>query len=368
MMSTTMRPLSFIRQVLRPATLGLALLGVSSLVTVTAQTTAPVPASAASVLPPSHLVMGQKTQNRDVPIHQVDAKPLHHRPGSLQQQYDPRSGVTPKMRSKNRSGKYQKAMVMGHDMQCMTMEHGKESSKTPPVGSLPRSDGAAPGDYASYGVTLKLDENPLLAKVQLDTLETVHSSRGVNTQQWDGRFWVGHDLNKLWIRSEGTRSQNRLEEGDIEALWGHAISPFWDGMVGIRHDLGIGPARNWAALGVQGIAPYEFEFAATLYAGSAGRSAFRLITSQDWLFTQRLILTPELEFNAYGHADPQRDLGAGIANVSMSLRLRYEFSRKFAPYIGYSWVRTLGGTAGMARAAGRPVTDRLILAGVRVWF
>ncbi len=320
---------SHIRRVLCPATLGLVLLGASSLAM--AQTRAPAPASVASVSPT----------------------------GVSQQQHDATTGAMSKMASKGEAGMPRKPM---------TMEQGKGPSKPPAVGTLPRSDGAAPGDYASYGVTLKLDDDPLLVKFQLDNLETVHSSRGGNAQQWDGRFWIGGDLDKLWIRSEGSRSQGRIEEGNIEALWGHAIGPFWDAMLGVRHDIGIGPTRNWIALGIQGIAPYKFEFEATVYAGPSGRSAFRLKTSQDWLFTQRLILTPEFEFNAYGRRDPQRDLGAGISDASLSLRLRYEFSRKFAPYIGYSWVRSLGGTARLARAIGKPVSDRLILAGVRVWF
>ena len=94
----------------------------------------------------------------------------------------------------------------------------------------------------------------------------------------------------------------------------------------------------------------------------------RIKTAQDWLLTQKLILTPELDMNASGRADPQQSLGAGLSDASLTFRLRYEFSRKFAPYIGYSWVHKFGATAGMARAAGRPVSDRQILLGVRVWF
>jgi copper resistance protein B len=238
----------------------------------------------------------------------------------------------------------------------MHMKQDKAMSKAPPIGSLPTSDGAAPKGYQAYGVTLHMHDDPLLAKLQLDNLESVHSSDGGNSQQWDGRFWVGHNLDKLWIRSEGSRARGRIEEGDVEALWGHAVSPFWNLMLGARHDLG------------SGLAPYEFDFEATAYIGPAGRTALRVKTSQDWLFTQKLILTPELDMNAYGRADPRRDLGAGVSDASLSFRLRYEFSRKFAPYIGYAWVHKFGATAGMARSAGQPVSDRQILLGVRVWF
>ena len=44
-----------------------------------------------------------------------------------------------------------------------------------------------------------------------------------------------------------------------------AISPWWDAVAGIRHDFGHGPSRTYAAFGVQGLAPYKFEVAATAY-------------------------------------------------------------------------------------------------------
>ena len=230
---------------------------------------------------------------------------------------------------------------------------------------MPTSDGVAPKGYDAYGAALRIDDDPLLAKVQLDNFESVHSSDGTSGQLWDGRLGVGHNLDKLRLRSEGSHSKGRIEEGDVEALWGHAISPFWSLMAGMRHDPGTGLTRNWAAFGFQGIAPYEFEFEATVYAGSSGSRAFRLKTSGDWLFTQKLILSPELDLNAYGRADPRRELGAGVSDAPVSFRLRYEFSRKFALYIGYSWVRTFGTTTDMAHTAGRPVFDRQILLGVR---
>lgn len=271
------------------------------------------------------------------------------------------TSTSPSMTMKNGAG-------MGGMAMPMDMKHGKAMSKAPPIGSLPTSDGAAPMGYDAYGVALRIHDDPLLAKVQIDNLESAHSSDGANSLQWDGRFWVGHNLNKLWIRNEGSRSKGRIEEGGVEAFWGHAVSPFWNLMVGMRHDLGTGPTRNWAAFGFQGIAPYEFEFEATAYAGPSGRTAFRLKTSQDWLFTQNLILTPELDMNAYGRADSQRDLGAGVTDASLSFRLRYEFTSQFAPYVGIAWAGKFGETANMARAAGTKSSETRWVAGIRFWF
>jgi copper resistance protein B len=85
------------------------------------------------------------------------------------------------------------------------------------------------------------------------------------------------------------------------------------------------------------------------------------------LFTQRLILQPEIEINAYGKDDVQRQLRSGVSSVEGGLRLRYEIRRSIAPYIGVSWEHLTGGTAGLARNDGRRITDRRWVAGIRIW-
>jgi copper resistance protein B len=52
----------------------------------------------------------------------------------------------------------------------------------------------------------------------------------------------------------------------------------------------------------------------------------------------------------------------------MGARLRYEFDRKFAPYIGVSWTRQFGDTADFTRAEnGNPITLSFVT-GVKLWF
>ena len=206
-----------------------------------------------------------------------------------------------------------------------------------------------------------------LGMLLVDRLEAFHGRDG-SGQAWELRGWYGGDADKLWLRSEGERSGGRLEDGDIEALWSHAVAAYWDSTLGVRHDLGEGPSRDWLAAGVQGLAPYWFDVEATLYLGASGRSAARVRVSYDVLFTQRLILQPELEANGYGRRDPARGLGRGLADVQFGLRLRYEVRREFAPYVGVQFVRRVGATANLARAAGRPVFDRQFVAGLRFWF
>ncbi len=249
------------------------------------------------------------------------------------------------------------------------MQTTESAHPAPPVGSLPRRDGSAPYSYAHYGMMVMkgMDDNPLISKVMLDQLEYVHGKDGWSTA-WDGHARIGYNLNQLWIRSEGQYAHGKTRDADAELLWGHAIAPYWNTMAGVRHDFGGGPSRGWAAFGIQGMAPYLFYVEATAYIGSSGRTAARLKSDYDLLITQRLILTPEVEANLYGRSDPARNLGSGLSDASVGVRLRYEIRREFAPYIGIERTRMFGATADYARDAGERTHDLRLVAGVRVWY
>ena len=123
-----------------------------------------------------------------------------------------------------------------------------------------------------------------------------------------------------------------------------------------------------SAIGVQGMAPYKFEVAATAYLGDGGRSMFTAEIEYELLFTSRLVLQPLVEVAFMGRADPLRGTGSGLSSVEAGLRLRYEISRRFAPYIGVAYERAHGGTADHRRDAGEAVRDTRWVAGVRWWF
>jgi len=212
-------------------------------------------------------------------------------------------------------------------------------------------------------------DNTVLTKVMVDRLERRDASPEDFTY-WEAQAWAGGDINKLWLKTEGARLNGKTEDAELEAYYSRAVAAFWDFQVGARHDFSIEdtPARNWLGIGFKGLAPYRFEVDATLYAGTKGRSAARLKAEYDLLLTQRLVLMPEAEFNLYGKADPERGLGSGLTDSAVTLRVRYEFAREFAPYVGVTWENKYGGTADQARAAGAPTHDTQYVVGVRAWW
>jgi copper resistance protein B len=192
---------------------------------------------------------------------------------------------------------------------------------------------------------------------------------GSNTEfRWQGQGWVGTDYDKLWIKSEGTLSKGMVDDGQDQFLYSRAITTYFDLQGGLRSDIDSRPIRNWAAFGIQGLAPYFFDLEVTGFVSGEGHLAAKLEASYDVLLTQRLILQPQLELNLYSKADPVRLVGAGFSDIDTGLRLRYEFSRKFAPYIGVVYQGKFGQTANFARQAGDSTGDFRFVFGIRTWF
>ena len=212
-----------------------------------------------------------------------------------------------------------------------------------------------------------VEDNRIFGHVLFDQLEGRFGDK--TDFRWDGQGWIGTDYDKFWIKSEGfRRSDGKVDDGRHEFLYDRAITTYFDLQAGLRSDLDSRPSRHWGALGIQGLAPQFFDVEATAYVSDQGHFAARLKGSYDLLLTQRLILQPEAELNLYSKADPARLVGAGFSDLDMGLRLRYEFDRKFAPYIGVAYENKFGQTASFARRAGESTSGVRFLLGVRAWF
>jgi len=215
--------------------------------------------------------------------------------------------------------------------------------------------------------SLHLHDESTWGTLRVDRLEAVRTDEHTSGA-YEATARIGHDYNRLVIKAEGEASGGRIEESRTEALWSHAVATFWDAQFGVRHDTGPGPGRTWAALGIEGLAPYWFEVDAAAYLGDDGRTGLRLSVEYELLLTQRLVLQPRLEAAVYGKGDPANGIGKGLSSVTAGLRLRYEFSRQFAPYVGVEWAGRFGDTAHLARVAGETTNETRVMAGVRFWF
>ena len=192
--------------------------------------------------------------------------------------------------------------------------------------------------------------------------------RQANGLNIDSKGWIGGDLHRFWFRAEGDAEDGDVEEAQAHFLYGRAISRWWDLVAGVRQDIDPGPAQTWAALGLQGLAPYWFEVELTAYLGEAGRTHFRFETEYELLLTNRLVLQPLIELELYGKDIPENGIGAGFSSANYGVRLRYEYRRELAPYIGVTWNQKYGSTADFARASGSETGGTRVTVGLRAWF
>jgi copper resistance protein B len=51
---------------------------------------------------------------------------------------------------------------------------------------------------------------------------------------------------------------------------------------------------------------------------------------------------PEAALSFYSKDDPSRQIGSGLSDLDTGVRLRYEISRKVAPYIGFAYTGKYG--------------------------
>jgi len=200
-------------------------------------------------------------------------------------------------------------------------------------------------------------------------LAEYRAQQGREGYRWDGEAWIGGDIDRLWLKSEGEGTfGDRLDSAEVQALYSHAIGPYFNVQAGVRHDFGPGPDRSHATIGFEGLAPYWFEVEGALFLSDKGDLRGRLEGYYDQRITQRLILQPRVEFNLSAQDVPENRIGSGLSDAELGLRLRYEVTRRFAPYVGISHEAKIGRTADFARAEGKDPTTTSLVAGVRLWF
>lgn len=226
-----------------------------------------------------------------------------------------------------------------------------------------------PGLMAAARDLLRLEHGGMPASfVALNILE-LQSNSGGEGYRWEGEAWYGGDRHRAVFKFKGEGEiDGSLEEAEAQVLYAKPIGPYFNLQAGLRYDIKPDPSRVYAALGVEGLAPYWFDVAGALFVSDQGDVHARLEGYYDLNLTQRLILQPRAEVDIAAQNVPDLHTGAGISSVEAELRLRYEIRRAFAPYIGVSFERKTGRTAQMARVQGEPVSATRLVGGVKMFF
>ena len=186
---------------------------------------------------------------------------------------------------------------------------------------------------------------------------------------WHAQGWYGGDTHRFWWKSKGEGAfENELEDAELQLLYSRAVTPYFDVQAGVRQSYLEGADRTDLVLGVQGLAPYWFEVGAAAFVSTEGDVTARAEAEYDLRLTQRLILQPSAELNFAAQDIPDLDIGAGFTDAEVGLRLRYELSRRFAPYVGVEWTSALGETRDIREALGEDTQSTRAVIGLRALF
>jgi copper resistance protein B len=230
---------------------------------------------------------------------------------------------------------------------------------------------SAPESVPTRGPTLPppVKDNKVFAHVLFNQLEG-RTNGSDNELRWDAEGWIGTDMNRLWIKSEGFAGNGTVNDGDHEVLYDRPIphTRYFDAQAGVRADVDSNPSRVWAAMGVEGLAPYFFNLEPTFYISDGGHMAGRINGSWDLFVTQRWVVQPQAELNFYSKDDPARETGSGFSDIDAGIRLRYEVTRKINPYIGWAYNGKYGNSAFYTRQSGGATNNSSFVFGFRVWY
>lgn len=301
--------------------------------------------------------LAQHEHHQPAPAPAPQAEPEH-------EHHQPTPTPSPKAEAEDHS-------TMDHS----TMDHGEHAPAV--VTAPPPEAGSGPPTAADsiWGAEAMRESREVLARehggmdvfwLQGDRIE-LGFGKGRDTYLWDVQGYYGGDIDKFWFKSEGKGPfGGKIEDAEVQGLWSHAITPWFDLQAGLRQDL-TGPSRTHAVFGVQGLAPYFFEIDAAAFLSTKGELTARLEAELDQRVTQRLILQPRAELSLSAQDIPELGIGAGLDRFSLGLRLRYEITREFAPYVGIEQQWALGQSADFARAEGEPRSSTRLLLGLRFW-
>lgn len=246
----------------------------------------------------------------------------------------------------------------GHDMSKMATP-APAATTVPPV----PTDHAAERFYpaatmASARAVLRQEHGGgTYSQVLIDNAE-LRSGKGPDATAFEGEAWFGNDAAKWMVKARGEHVDGEgWDSAELQGLYARPIGPYFDLQAGLRVDLEP-KGRTYAALGVEGVAPYWIETKATAFLSDRGDLSARIEASHDLRLTGRLILQSKVETN----------LAEAGTDAELGLRLRYEIRREFAPYVGVLGHRTFGDAADLARAAGERTGATSWVVGIRTWF
>ncbi|AFJ03223.1 Copper resistance protein B [Methylophaga frappieri] len=183
--------------------------------------------------------------------------------------------------------------------------------------------------------------------------------------EWQG--WSGGDTHKLWLQGETESHDGKLESSEIWFMYSRHVAAFWDFQIGLRHDTQP-TSTSYATLGFNGLAPYLFVTQSHVFVSEQGDVSARLEQKNHLLFTQRFGIEPYYQLDFSAQDVPENDLGSGLNQGELGIKLFYEIHRKLVPYLDLNYTRKFGQTADYAKQHDAETADWTVSLGISLLF
>lgn len=213
------------------------------------------------------------------------------------------------------------------------------------------------------------DAPSIFSQIQVEEAEYRYAGDDEDSFNWDAQAWVGGDVNKLVLKTEGELAfdDTELEEAETQALYSRQISDFFDAVIGVRYDFEP-EGEAFGVIGLQGLAPYSYEVDTAFFISEDADVTARFEAEYEILVTQQIVLQPSLETDVGFQEVGGSGLGFTVDDLELGLRLRYEIIREIAPYVGINWERAFGDAADDLEDEGESIDSFAGVAGIRFWF
>ncbi len=203
-------------------------------------------------------------------------------------------------------------------------------------------------------------DDPLYTKLTMDSLELQNNNE--QSIKYDGNIWIGYDINKVYLYSEGEKPKDSSMSSESQFVFSHAISPRMDLQVGVGYDKTPQNHQTWGVLALSGMIPYFIDTRTALLVGEDGNIGLRVSAEYEAVITQKLILVPNISAYLYTKDTPKVDIGKGLSNLTLNLKLQYNITKQFSPYIGVEWNKNYGNTYDLD-----PVDEVYAMVGFKFW-
>lgn len=197
--------------------------------------------------------------------------------------------------------------------------------------------------------------------VRINQLEQLNDDE--NTTVSEGVAWYGSDSQRLRLTWDIEHNQQDSHQ-DVSLGWQKPLDSFWNYEIGVAYQA----EQTWLKLNVNGLMPYRFEVESNLLLNEQGHSLLSFEGHYDFRLTRHWVLQPSLSANLSSHTQPAQLQGKGLTELKTGLRLRYDVTRHFAPYLGIQQHDFFGKTADLRAQQSQTNHETTWLAGVRWWF